>query len=165
MVLYRFVVGIVDRCVSIFGRLLEVVLIQIVSRISLLLFVFVAGVTNSQGNAYGSQALVRLSGNRVAIDVYINNQGPFPFLFDTATSHTIVTPALRDRLRLKPSPGGAVEVVTGAGSEQSHFYRIGDFANSGVIVEGLNVVVLPLSETLEIAGVLGSDFIPALCLY
>jgi Aspartyl protease len=113
----------------------------------------------ARDKAYGSQPLLRLTANRPAINVVVNGQGPFVFLVDTATSHTVITPGLRDRLGLGALPGGAVEVVTAAGSARSQYYLIAETAAAGVIVEGVRAVVLPLPEQLGIAGALGADFL------
>lgn len=109
--------------------------------------------------AYGSQALVQLSDNRPGIMTYVNGQGPFLFLIDTATSHTVVVPELRERLALPAVPGPTYDVVTAAGSVRSSFYQVREIACSGVIVEGGKVVVIDLPREFGIAGVLGADFL------
>jgi hypothetical protein len=114
---------------------------------------------HAREKSYGSQKLVRLSGNRPAINVVVNGQGPFLFLVDTATSHTVFTPGLRDKLGIGALPGPAVDVVTAAGSVRSQYYRIAETAAAGVIVEGVRAVVLPLPEQMGIAGALGADFL------
>ena len=108
---------------------------------------------------YGTQALIRLSSNRPAVKIVVNGQGPFLFLIDTATSHTVFTPALRERLALGPTPGPPVEVVTAAGSARSHYYLIAETAAAGVIVEGMHAVVLPLPPEIGVVGALGADFL------
>ncbi len=108
---------------------------------------------------YGTQPLVRLTANRPAIKVVVNGQGPFLFLIDTATSNTVFTPALRDRLGLAAMPGPAIDVVTAAGSARSHYYLIAETAMAGVIVEGVHAVVLPLPPEIGVMGALGADFL------
>lgn len=109
--------------------------------------------------AYGSQALIHLSDNRPGIMTYVNGQGPFLFLIDTATSHTVLIPELRERLALPPVPGPTYDVVTAAGSVRSTFYQVREIACSGVIVEGGKVVVIDLPREFGISGVLGADFL------
>jgi predicted aspartyl protease len=109
--------------------------------------------------AYGTQKLVRLIGNRPGITAYVNGQGPFLFLIDSATSHSVLVPELRERLALPAVPGPAYDVITAAGSVRSHFYQLREVACAGVIVEGGRVVVIDLPRELGIAGVLGADFL------
>lgn len=110
-------------------------------------------------NAYGTQALVRLPGKRPGLMVAVNGYGPFRFLIDTATSHTVLTPQLRQRLALPVSPGPAYTVVTAAGTVRSHFHPVEEIAASGVIVEGIRAVVIDLPADLGVSGVLGADFL------
>lgn len=109
--------------------------------------------------AYGSQPLVRLADNRPGLMVHLNGHGPFLFLVDTATSHTVVVPALRERLALPEAPGPATNVITAAGSVRSHIYRVSEIATAGVIVEGGRAVVVDLPPRFGVSGVLGADFL------
>jgi hypothetical protein len=109
--------------------------------------------------AYGSQPLVRLANGRPGVMVAINGYGPFPFLVDSATSHTILSPALRDRLKIPATAGPSFSVVTAAGSVQSHFHVVDEIATAGVIVERLNAIVVDLPASLGAAGILGADFL------
>lgn len=109
--------------------------------------------------AYGSQPLVRLANGRPGVMVAVNGYGPFPFLVDSATSHTILTPALRDRLKIPATSGPSFAVVTAAGSVQSHFHVVDEIATAGVIVERVNAIVVDLPESLGAMGILGADFL------
>lgn len=109
--------------------------------------------------AYGSQALLRLGNNRPGVNVFINGQGPFVFLVDTATSHTVMVPRLRDRLGLTAVPGPVREVVTAAGAVASHFHHVREIAAAGVIVEGTQAVIIDLPREFGIDGILGADFL------
>ena len=127
--------------------------------LSVVAFLLAATLAEARDKPYGSQSLVRLVGNRPAVNVVVNGQGPFLFLIDTATSHTVFTPGLRDKLGLRAMPGPAVDVVTAAGSVSSQYYMIAETGASGVIVEGVRAVVLDLPESLGIMGALGADFL------
>mgnify|MGYP001332704341 CR=1 FL=1 len=127
--------------------------------LSIAAFLVAAPLALARDKPYGTQSLVRLVGNRPAVNVVVNGQGPFLFLIDTATSHTVFTPGLRDKLGLRAMPGPAVDVVTAAGSVSSQYYLIAETGASGVIVEGVRAVVLPLPESLGIMGALGADFL------
>lgn len=109
--------------------------------------------------AYGVQKLIRLPDGRPGITAFVNGQGPFLFLIDSATSHSVLTPALRDRLQLPVAPGPAYDVITAAGSVRSHFYQLREVACAGVIVEGGRVVVMELPRDVGVMGVLGADFL------
>lgn len=109
--------------------------------------------------AYGVQKLIRLPDGRPGITAFINGQGPFLCLIDTATSHSVLTPPLLQRLQLPVAPGPAYDVITAAGSVRSHFYQLREVACAGVIVEGGRVVVMELPRELGIVGVLGADFL------
>jgi hypothetical protein len=82
----------------------------------------------------------------------INERGPYLFVVDTATTNTVLTPALRDRLRVPTLPGPPVDVVSAAGSVRSHYYAIRELAVASVIVEDGRAVVMPLHTPLEAPG-------------
>jgi len=109
--------------------------------------------------AYGSQQLVLLPDRRPGLNVIVNGQGPFLFLVDTATSHTVFVPALQQRLQLPELPGPVREVITAAGSVRSRFHKVDEVAAAGVIVEGGRAVVIDLPREFGIMGILGADFL------
>lgn len=114
---------------------------------------------HAYAEAYGSAPLVRLASNRPAVMVVVNERGPFLFVIDTATTNTVLTPALQKRLRVPVLPGPAVDVVSAAGSVRSHYYRVAEIAVAGVIVEGGRAVVMNLPEEAGVMGVLGAEFL------
>lgn len=107
---------------------------------------------------YGSEVLIRLPANRVAINVEINEFGPFLVMVDTATSHTILTPATRRAIGASAMPGQPVRVLTAAGSVVSNFYEI-EVAAAGAIVPKIPAVEIGLPPSLGIDGILGADFL------
>jgi predicted aspartyl protease len=113
-----------------------------------------AHVAAAAPRAYGSQQLVRLPDNRPGLNVIINGRGPFLFLIDTATSHTVVVPALQEQLA-----GPAYDVITAAGSVRSRFHQVDEIAAAGVIVEGGRAVVIDLPRSFGISGILGANFL------
>lgn len=113
----------------------------------------------AEPHAYGSQPLIRLANGRPGVMVAINGYGLFPFLVDTATSHTVLTPQLRDRLRIPSNGGDTLSVVTAAGTVQSQFHLVKEIAIAGVIVERVDTVVMDLPPSLGAAGILGADFL------
>jgi hypothetical protein len=124
-----------------------------------LLSLCLSGVAQARSEVYGAAPIVRLSSNRPAVLVVINERGPFLFVVDTATTNTVLTPALQRRLRAPMLPGPPVDVVSAAGSVRSHYYRIDEIAVAGVIVEGGRAVVMDLPEEEGVAGVLGAEFL------
>src|ERR1700761_4990690 len=53
----------------------------------------------------------RIGGDgRVSTDVFVDGQGPFSFLLDTASSRTMLFEHLRQRLNLTPSEAGQLKV-------------------------------------------------------
>ncbi len=130
---------------------------QVLAFVGLLLALGAAA--HAEPRAYGSQALVRLANGRPGVMVAINGYGMFPFLVDTATSHTVLTPNLRERLRIPPNGGDTLSVVTAAGTVRSQFHRVKEIATAGVIVEQVDAVVMDLPASLGAVGILGADFL------
>jgi predicted aspartyl protease len=94
---------------------------------------------------------------RLVTDVYINGQGPFSLLIDTASSSTLILEHVRKMLNLAPSQPGHLTV-----------YGINDVADAlpvkpdslsiaGEEIKGLTLAVLPESGANEADGVLGLD--------
>jgi predicted aspartyl protease len=94
---------------------------------------------------------------RLATDVYVNGQGPFTFLIDTASSRSLIFEHLRRKLNLGPSQ-----------PQQLIVYGINDVAQvmpvkpdrltlAGEEVTDLTLGVLPDSEMGEPDGILGTD--------
>lgn len=124
------------------------------------LFVLLAlGTAQAEPKPYGSQPLIRLANGRPGVMVAINGYGMMPFLVDTATSHTVLTPQLRDRLRIASNGGDTLSVVTAAGTVKSQFHMIKELATAGVIVERIDAVVMDLPASLGASGILGADFL------
>jgi hypothetical protein len=110
-------------------------------------------------DAYGSQQLVRLANGRPGLMVAINGYGPFPFLIDTGTSHTVLVPELRQRLAIEAKPGPEHPVVTAAGRVASSFFPVSEMAAAGVIVENIDAVVIDLPKSIGVVGIVGADFL------
>lgn len=131
----------------------------IISYLALAASLTLTAAAHAAPKPYGSQALVRLADSRPGINVVINGQGPFLFLIDTATSHTVVVPAVQQRLQLPTMPGPAYDVITAAGSVRSRLHKVDEIAAAGVIVEGGHAVVIDLPREFGIQGILGADFL------
>ncbi len=133
--------------------------LTVLSAAFVLASMMLAGAAAGAPQPYGTQPLIRLANGRPGVMVAINGYGPFPFLVDTATSHTVLTPSLRERLKIPATGGASFSVVTAAGSVQSHFHLVNEIATAGVIVERVNAVVIDLPSSLGAAGIIGADFL------
>jgi len=94
---------------------------------------------------------------RLATEVFIDGQGPFQFLIDTASSRSLIFEHVRKRLDLAQSQPGRMTV-----------YGINDVANvmpvkprelrfAGESISGLTMGVLPETEYSNPDGILGVD--------
>lgn len=53
--------------------------------------------------------------NRMTVDVFVNDQGPFPFIVDTGATRSVVSSILAARLALPPGPQVRLHDISGAG--------------------------------------------------
>ncbi len=94
---------------------------------------------------------------RLATDVYLNGQGPFQFLIDTASSRSLMYEHVRQRLNLTPSQAGRMTI-----------YGINEVADvmpvmpdelriAGESLSGITMGVLPDTEADGPDGILGID--------
>lgn len=97
------------------------------------------------------------TGSHVVVDVLVNGDGPFAFLVDTGSSHTVVTTATAARVRA-PRVAKA-EVSTPAGTQWAAAVRLDRLAFGPVNLTGLLATELssPLPGGDVVAGVLGLD--------
>jgi len=99
----------------------------------------------------------RIGGDgRVSTDVFVNGQGPFNFLLDTASSRTMLFDHLRQRLNLEPSQAGSLKVyamnnIGSAVPVKPRELRLGNWH-----IENLTLGVLP-DEMRSPDGVAGAD--------
>jgi predicted aspartyl protease len=103
---------------------------------------------------------LRTSGT-LRVPVSVNGAGPFSFLLDTGSSHTIVSSELVDRLGL-PVVAQA-RVVTPAGVEMGRVVTVERLSIGSADVSGLMPSVVSLAELRAsepgLDGVLGQDFL------
>jgi predicted aspartyl protease len=99
----------------------------------------------------------RIGGDgRVSTDVFVNGQGPFNFLLDTASSRTMLFDHLRQTLNLEPSQAGSLKVyamnnIGSAVPVKPRELRLGNWR-----IEDLTLGVLP-DEMRSPDGVAGAD--------
>jgi predicted aspartyl protease len=103
------------------------------------------------------------SSGAVRLPVGINGAGPFTFLLDTGSSHTIVSSELVARLGL-PVVAQA-RVVTPAGVEMGRVVRVDNLSIGGASADGLTPSVVSLAQLREresgVDGIIGQDLLSA----
>jgi len=94
---------------------------------------------------------------RLATDVYINGQGPFQFLIDTASSRSLIYEHVRRRLDLTQSQPGRMTIygindIADVMPVKPHELRV-----AGESIPDLTMGVLPETEAFGPDGILGVD--------
>lgn len=95
--------------------------------------------------------------DRLATDVYINGQGPFNFLIDTASSTSLMFEHVRKRLNLSQSQPENLLVYGINDVSQAMPVSPHTLSVAGENITGLTIGVLPESGANEPDGVLGLD--------
>ena len=97
----------------------------------------------------------------IIVHVRINDSGPFPFLLDTGASHSVMSDALIERLKLEIV--ARTTVMTSTGSETRPVVRVTQTSIGSVRSENLLASVAPSSQLATIArgidGIIGQDFL------
>jgi predicted aspartyl protease len=94
---------------------------------------------------------------RLLTDVYINGQGPFSFLIDTASSTSLMFEHVRKQLELGPSQPGHLLVYGINDVTEALPVEPRSLTVAGEEITGLTIGVLPESGSNEPDGVLGLD--------
>jgi hypothetical protein len=94
---------------------------------------------------------------RPVTDVYVNGQGPFTFLIDTAASRTLVFEHVRRTLKLTPSQPGRLTVYGINDVADVMPVKPGELRLAGEAVRGLTLGVLPDTGMAGLDGILGVD--------
>jgi hypothetical protein len=97
----------------------------------------------------------------VIVPVSIDGRGPFPFLLDTGSSHSVVSKSLADQLALRFV--ARTSVLTSTGREWRPVVSLDQTTIGGVQSEGLLASVTPSAQLDVVArgieGVIGQDFL------
>jgi len=97
----------------------------------------------------------------VIVPVSINGRGPFPFLLDTGSSHSVVSQSLADQLALRFV--ARTSVLTSTGREWRPVVNVDQTTIGGAQSEGLLASVTPSAQLdvigRGIEGVIGQDFL------
>lgn len=99
----------------------------------------------------------------IVVPVSINGRGPFQFLLDTGSSHSVVSRSLTEHLQLRFV--ARTPVLTSTGSEWRPVVKLDQTTIGGVQSEGLLASVAPSAQLAAIAhgveGIIGQDFLLA----
>ena len=99
----------------------------------------------------------RIGGDgRVSTDVFIDGQGPFSFLLDTASSRTMLFEHLRQKLGLAPSQSGMLKVYAMNNIGTALPVKPREMRLAGQPITGLTLGVLP-DDIKAPQGVQGAD--------
>jgi predicted aspartyl protease len=97
----------------------------------------------------------------VIVPVHINGRGPFEFLVDTGSSHSVVSRSLADELALRFV--ARTSVLTSTGRESRPVVNLDQTTIGGAKSEGLLASVAPSTQldgiTRGIDGIIGQDFL------
>ena len=103
------------------------------------------------------------SSGAVVAPVSINDRGPFLFLLDTGSSHSVLSESLARHLRL--APVASTTVLTSTGREMRVVVTLDLTAIGTARSEGLLASVVPATRLAAIArgieGIIGQDFLSA----
>lgn len=115
--------------------------------------------------AFGDQGsieevpLTQLPSGHLTVDVLLNSQGPYPFVIDTAASHTAIIEPLAVQFGFEPeaSPLADVQTLTEEiVTERFKFDSISIASVHGLDIDAV-VVGAPMGASLPVLGLLGSD--------
>jgi predicted aspartyl protease len=96
---------------------------------------------------------------RLATDVYIDGQGPFNFLIDTASSRSLIFQHVRDRLGLGQSQPQLLTVYGINDVAQATPVKPGTVTVAGEAMRDMTLAVLPDVGGNGPDGILGTDFL------
>jgi len=96
---------------------------------------------------------------RLLTDVYVNGQGPFTFLIDTASSRSLIFEHVRQKLGLTRSQPERLLVYGINDVAEAVPVKPERIAVAGEEVKGLTIGVLPESSPADPDGILGVDFL------
>jgi predicted aspartyl protease len=97
------------------------------------------------------------SHGRLVTDVYVDGQGPFTFLIDTASSRSLIFEHVRKQLGLTQSQPGRMTVYGINDVADVMPVKPGELRVAGEAVQGPTMGVLPDSESSGPDGILGID--------
>ena len=118
-----------------------------------------AALSPAHAQAAADAPYVVAYGDRIAVKVLLNGQGPFDFLLDTAATRTVIYEHARARLGIAENRGAPVTIFGITGSLEAPSLRLDELRLAGAHIVGPTIAVLPdtASRQDEPDGVLGLD--------
>ncbi|MBB5359362.1 putative aspartyl protease [Rhodanobacter sp. ANJX3] len=93
------------------------------------------------------------------VPVYVNGQGPFPFILDSGADGSAVYQWFADQARLPKLKGKDQDLSGQTGSSKVSMYRIDQLSLAGLSISGVEAFGLPnRRDAGKQAGVLGNDY-------
>jgi predicted aspartyl protease len=95
----------------------------------------------------------------VVVPVFLNGQGPFRFLLDTGATHSILSTAVADQLRI---PTGSRGALITAGGSVPVTVRVIEAVQIGSVRIGKTTIAVSDAEilrTLHVDGIIGADYL------
>lgn len=80
---------------------------------------------------------------RRLVDVQVDHHGNFPFLIDTAASHTVFYYRLVDEVGLEAVPRRSADVITATGQRPMRLFKVGRIATLGAVLELEHTIAMP----------------------
>src|SRR6266446_7997530 len=97
----------------------------------------------------------------ITVQVFLNNQGPFDFLFDTGSTMTAIEPSLATHLKLVQTQGATV--VTASSKTNTAYSLLNTISFNDVTVPMVGCLISDLAQlqilNRKIRGVLGGNFL------
>jgi predicted aspartyl protease len=101
---------------------------------------------------------------RIMAPVYVNGQGPFPFIIDTGASRSVVAPKLAERLALVPDTTRTAELRGMTGSATVPTLLVERLEAGALKLSNQRLPVIAPSVFADADGILGIDGLKNLCL-
>jgi predicted aspartyl protease len=95
----------------------------------------------------------------VVVPVFLNGQGPYRFLLDTGATHSILSTAVADQLKI---PTGSSAALITAGGAVPVTVRVIEVVQIGPVRIGKTTIAVSDAEilrTLHIDGLIGADYL------
>jgi predicted aspartyl protease len=95
----------------------------------------------------------------VVVPVFLNGQGPFRFLLDTGATHSILSNAVADQLKI---PAGSSGALITAGGSVPVTVRVIEVVQIGSVRIGKTTIAVSDAEilrTLRVDGIIGADYL------
>jgi len=112
------------------------------------------------GQVAGDEPVMDHQGRRL-VDVQVDAHGSFPFLIDTAASHTVLYRRFVGEVGLIAIPRRSTRVITATGTREMGFYRVGSVSALGRVLHLGETIAMPDAAGGQEApyGIIGVDFL------